>query len=234
MGRTLLALQVLFRNLYFVVKFLVTMPPKIVKRFPDFVAISSHLHLSWKAYHKRTLENHKIGHKKLYWKTKKTTTTTLTACLAESTLGICIRTSISWQCKLLSKELWICFANEHIPINTWGIIIHGLYFWATTFFQSGIFNLWTSINFKSHGAVLVLIKSHSTHHSVFGLLKWLILQTMETRNHTLLLRLLPLAHGGFSLTGTCSWNDAVFCSCDMSCHTPGILVHHVLFHSFYI
>ena len=94
MGRTLLALQVLFRNLYFVVKILVTMHPKNVKRFPDFVAISSQLHLTWKAYHKRTLENHKIGHKKLSWKTKKTTTT-LTACLAESTLGICIRTSIS-------------------------------------------------------------------------------------------------------------------------------------------
>ena len=122
-GRTLLALQGLFsfRNLYFVVKLLVTMHPKNVKR----------------------------------------------------------------QCKLLSKELWICFANEHIPINTWGLIIHGLYFWATTFFQSGIFNLWTSINFKSHAAVLVPIKSHSTRHSEFGLLKWLILQTIETRNHIL-------------------------------------------------
>ena len=71
MARTLLALQVLFRNLYFVVKLLVTMHPKNVKLLPDFVAISSQLHLSWMAYHKRTLENHKIGHKKFYWKTEK-------------------------------------------------------------------------------------------------------------------------------------------------------------------
>ena len=48
------------------------------------------------------------------------------ACLAESTLGICIRTSISWQCKPWSKDLWICFANKHtcIPINTWGLAHH--------------------------------------------------------------------------------------------------------------
>ena len=93
MGRTLLALQVLIRNLYFVVKLLVTMHPKKVKRFPDFVAIGSQLHLCWKAYHKRTLENHKTGHKNFLGRQKNTTA--LTACLAESSLGTCIRTSIS-------------------------------------------------------------------------------------------------------------------------------------------
>ena len=50
-----------------------------------------------------------------------------TAFLNYSTLGICIHTSILWQCKLLSKELWICFANEHIiPVNPWNLIVHGL------------------------------------------------------------------------------------------------------------
>ena len=70
-------------------------------------------------------------------------------CLQQSTLGICICTSISWQCKLLSKELWICFANERIPINPWNLIVHGLYFFATTFFQSGIHESLTLIDIIS-------------------------------------------------------------------------------------
>ena len=85
--------------------------------------------VAWKVSH------HKIGSKSVLGRQKKTT-----ACLNQSTLGICIRTSISWQCKLLSKELWICFANERIPINAWNLIVHGLYFLATSFFQSGIYN----------------------------------------------------------------------------------------------
>ena len=79
------------------------------------------------------LENHKIGPKSVLGRQKKTT-----ACLKQSTRGICIRTSISWQCKLLSKELWICFANERIPINPWNLIVHGLYI---VLFSNNIFSI---------------------------------------------------------------------------------------------
>ena len=67
-------------------------------------------------------------------------------------------------------------------------------------------------------AVLVLIKSHIIRYSESGPLKSLILQTMDTL--LLLLRLLSLAHELFLVTGTCSWNDAVSCNSDMTCHTP--------------
>ena len=94
------------------------------KRFLQLKSIAVSLTHTW----------HKIGPKSILGRQTKTT-----ACLKQSTLGICIRTSISLQCKLLSKELWICFANERIPINPWNLIVHGLYFLVTTFFQSGIF-----------------------------------------------------------------------------------------------
>ena len=93
------------------------------KRFLQLKSIAVSLTHTW----------HKIGPKSVLGRQTKTT-----ACLKQSTLGICIRTSISLQCKLLSKEHWICFANERIPINPWNLIVHGLYFLATTFFQSGI------------------------------------------------------------------------------------------------
>ena len=68
------------------------MRPKNVKQFPDFMAISSPLHLSWT--HNRCLQlksvaiwqihtsNHKIGPNAFLEDKKKTT-----ACLTESTLG---------------------------------------------------------------------------------------------------------------------------------------------------
>ena len=58
MGRTLLALQVLFRNVYFIEAF-GEMHPKNIKRFPDLMAKSSQLHLSWT--HKRCLQLKTIG-----------------------------------------------------------------------------------------------------------------------------------------------------------------------------
>ena len=61
--------------------------------------------------------------------------------LTQRTLGIYIRTSSSQQCKLLSKDFLICLVNERIPINPLILIAHGLYFLATTFFQSGIYAL---------------------------------------------------------------------------------------------
>ena len=79
---------------------------------------------------------------KAFLQGKKETEKTM-ACLKQSTLGICIHTSISWQCKVLSKELWICFANEHNyythkslkPHHSWFIlfsdnIFNQVYIWV--------------------------------------------------------------------------------------------------------
>lgn len=95
--------------------------PKKVTKFPVFLVVRSHLNLC-KA-HQRSLQlNNNIGntHFKAFLGDKKTTTS-----LKQSTLRICICTSSLWQCKLCLKELWTSFANEHIPINAWSLIIHG-------------------------------------------------------------------------------------------------------------
>ena len=80
-------------------------------------------------------------------------------------------------------------------------------------------------------AVLVLIKSHSNRHSEFWLLNWLILQTMGTRNCTL--RLPPAVSPWTFFHWPAHALDTDACNCGMSCHTPAILVHHVLFQNFY-
>ena len=87
--------------------------PKNVKRFPAFTA-----HNFISAGHIRFLQLKKIGPKSVLERQKKTT-----ACLKQSTLGICIRTSISWQCKLLSKELWMTYTHKSLkPHRLWLIL----------------------------------------------------------------------------------------------------------------
>ena len=80
-------------------------------------------------------------------------------------------------------------------------------------------------------AVLVLIKSHSNRHSEFWLLNWLILRTMGTRNCTL--RLPPAVSPWTFFHWPAHALDTDACNCGMSCHTPAILVHHVLFQNLY-
>ena len=99
--------------------------PKEYKQFPVFLAISSQLHLC--RAHQRSLRQcsyitnthlkiiYKIGPKNFLGRPHKNTT----ACLKQSTQGICIYARSSWQCKLVMKHnnncccvltiLWVCF-----------------------------------------------------------------------------------------------------------------------------